>query len=346
MFKELARLISRLQGVPMVLLDLKFQVTAHDAEILEGLVDLMGTLNDKPCQLLHVGGWNIGLASNCDIPSVTTLERLQLRFARLCPSFQDWAIRSMNSSLITHLLLDDLSYHRNSLSFNQNLHLLALPVLRVLTIRSRVPVPFRNLSAFLCRHPRIEDLALGFGDHIMRGPSALAVGALPILSTLCSTPRYISHFLSHGGSLPNLVCVKIHCFLVGNTEDYMVDVDECLLRLAPRRKINSLRFSFPPNLREWFTNGSHPRHGQRRDVERTLRYIKYLCLTGFLHRSAQPLLPHWLSLFPSLRRVDFRFCNAFKTAVDQAQFRVAIALHSELDNLQILFFGEAEIQTN
>ena len=179
MFRELARLISRLESVPSIVIDLRFLALAYGTEVLEGLADLTRALNDKPCGQLLVDGWHIGLGSGCNIPPVTTLELLQLRFASLSPSFRDWTIRSLNSSLVTGLSLTDTSISRNRLSLNENLHLLTLPALQFLTIRSRFPLMFQAVSPFLCRHPGVTELILNCGDLIVPGTPTLGVKALP-----------------------------------------------------------------------------------------------------------------------------------------------------------------------
>lgn len=343
MFRELARLISRLRHVTFITLDLKFQVSAHEAEILEGFADLMVAIGETSCGLLRVGGWNIGLQSGREIAPLTALKFLRLQFSKLCPSFQDWAIRSINSSLITHLSLDDVALSKNSLSLNENLHLLTLPALQALVIISIVPIPFEDIAAFLCRHPGIIELTLKCGDLIPPGAHTLPVDALPTLITMCSTPRYICHFLSPRGSLPNMRRVKIDRFVAGPKKDCMVDVEDCLSRLARREKIDVLGISFPRDLYRWLANGSYPRRGKRRDVERTLQHIKILFLSGFLRPNTQSMLPHWLSLFPSLQHVDFSFFDALTTPAQRAQFKSAlIVANPELGDLQMSFFGILE----
>jgi hypothetical protein len=101
------------------------------------------------------------------------------------------------------------------------------------------------------------------------------------------------------------------CHEQSAVDQRLEDIEECFMHLALRESVAALRLALPAGswAANWLERGSHPKDGERRDVERPLVHVTVLDVDVWgcasFSTAMEPLLVRWLALFPSLRHVTF-----------------------------------------
>jgi len=206
------------------------------------------------------------------------------------PPFQAWVIGTINSNIVTELCLHQIEM--SHLAWTSILSLLTLRSLSEFSLSSR-NVPFEAISEFLCRHPQIVILRIFHDEITPARPPCLPAAALPNLIRLTATSSYVSHFLRHDNTFPQLRELSI-------TAHDFTPLDSALATLAARKATLNLLLSLPDgsNISDWLKTC------ERNEI--CLRCVEDLTITS---KSWKPwnnvimaLLPRWLTLFPALKR--------------------------------------------
>ena len=336
--KGLSRLMSRMESVCGV----QFSCVCiprgamDQAKVVKEFARLLEILACKACTSVSFCGIKVASgqksAPRSEISPLTTLQYLNISSSVLAsPSIRTWIIRSINLSPITNLTLNEVALSADTMSFGKDLCLLKLPSLTILSLTFFENIQIDDIVTFLCRHHRIVTLRLKGRGVINSRTLTLPKDALPSLTTLETTPRYMQHFLRPRGSLPSLRHVSLESD-VSYTNNGVANAENALACLARRDGVSSLLFHLPPHETAdfWLTRGSHPRRRRgRRDVERSLVHIRTLSLHLAAGHSISPrtlsLIPQWLSLFPHLRHVDFRNFSMLRLPTEEEVFLRAVA---------------------
>lgn len=336
--KELERLIRRSRHVQTITVDFSYlQGKWEQAGSWKAVLELMEVMVENACKDLTIQSLHSNVSKTAlmmgkgkrrkarkavlsqsphDLSPLTTLKQLKIAHSHLiCPTLQTWVINSINLSPITNLILNNVSFSSNPSSMSKMLRLLKLPSLTTFSISSPDLI-CHQLTAFLSRHPRLQQLSL-FTHAAITSKSPFPVNTLPLLTSLEAPPHYICYFLASNGSLPSLtrVIFNPNFPLRISDESAVTDGLECIedsyIHLASRQNITTLRFVLPhgPWAKEWLLRGSRPEKGKRRDLERFLVNVTRVGVdvvgcTGF-SPVIEPHLLRWLALFPALRCVNF-----------------------------------------
>ena len=205
------------------------------------------------------------------------------------PPFQAWVIGTINSNIVT-----ELSLHQIEMS-----HLAWTSILSLLTLRSLSDfslfspnVPFEAISEFLCRHSQIIILRIFYDEIMPARPPCLPAAALPNLIRLTVTPSYVSHFLRHDNTFPQLRELSI-------TAHDFTPLGSALATLAAHKATLNLILSLPDgsNISDWLKTC------ERNEI--CLCCVKDLTIMSKSWKRwnnvIMALLPRWLMLFPALK---------------------------------------------
>jgi hypothetical protein len=341
--KGLSRLIYRMESVGSVQFGCVCipRGAMDQAKVVKEFARLLEILACKSCTSVSFCGMKVASGQKSgprgEISPLTALQYLNISSSILASSWiRTWIIRSINLSPITNLKLNEVALSVDTMSFGKDLCLLTLPSLTSLSLTFFESLQFDDIVAFLCRHHRIVTLRLKGRSVINSRTSTLPNDALPSLSTLETTPRYMQHFLRPRGSLPSLRHVSLEPD-ISYTNNGVVDAEDALACLAGRDGVSSLLFHLP--LHEtadyWLTRRSHLQRGKgkrrrgRRDVERSLVHIRTLSLdlaAGYpINTRTMSLIPQWFSLFPRLQHADFRNFSRPRSPDEEEVFMRAVA---------------------